>query len=239
MVYITGDMHGEIARFEDKALARLKRNDFLIVCGDFGFIWEGGKNEEKTLKFLGKQRYTILFVDGTHENFDLLYRYPVGSWNGGKVHRIDKNLYHLCRGQVFEIDGKSFFTMGGGESADTDLRQKRGSKWWEQELPTIDEMQEGVDNLYKRNLTVDYLITHEPPSKVKTFLTPGAGFNPVNAFLDELAQEVTYKHWFFGSLHIDKGLSSAHTSVFNRIVNVDSCLSRNPRTEKMHSAGNI
>lgn len=227
MVYITGDMHGDISRFEDKRLAGLRKNDYLIVCGDFGFIWEGDKKEANLLKSLSKHRFTILFVDGTHENFDLLERYPAGIWNGGKVHRIGKNLYHLCRGQVFDIDGRTFFTMGGGESEDVDLRQQRGSKWWEQEVPSMEEMQEGVDNLFKRNLTVDYLITHEPPTKVKQLLCPGSGFNPVNAFFDELSQEVSYKHWFFGCLHVDKRVSSAHTAVFTDIVSAQESPTRN------------
>lgn len=227
MVYITGDMHGDISRFEDRRLASLRKNDYLIVCGDFGFIWEGDKHEASVLKALSKHRFTILFVDGTHENFDLLERYPAGVWNGGKVHRIGKNLYHLCRGQFFEIDGRTFFTMGGGESEDVDLRQQRGAKWWEQEVPSMEEMQEGVDNLFKHNLSVDYLITHEPPTKVKQLLRPGSGFNPVNAFFDELTQEVNYKHWFFGSLHVDKRVSSAHTAVFTDIVSAQESPIRN------------
>ena len=39
MLYITGNMHGEMARFEDSRIRKLKKGDTLIVCGDFGFIW--------------------------------------------------------------------------------------------------------------------------------------------------------------------------------------------------------
>ena len=72
MLYITGNMHGEMARFEDSRIRKLKKGDTLIVCGDFGFLWDGGAKEEKNLKKLGSKKYQILFVDGTHENFDLL-----------------------------------------------------------------------------------------------------------------------------------------------------------------------
>ena len=37
MVYITGDVHGDIRRFGAPA-RRLKKGDTLIVCGDFGML---------------------------------------------------------------------------------------------------------------------------------------------------------------------------------------------------------
>ena len=87
MVYVTGDMHGDIARFDSPAVKRLKKGDTLIICGDFGFVWDNSKAEQKTLKKLGSKKYNICFIDGTHENFELLNAYPVTEWCGGKVLR--------------------------------------------------------------------------------------------------------------------------------------------------------
>lgn len=53
---------------------------------------------------------------GNYENFDQLYNYPIEEWNGGKIHKINDSVFHLMRGQVFKIDGKSFFTFGGASS---------------------------------------------------------------------------------------------------------------------------
>ena len=80
MIYVTGDTHGEICRFHSPEMRKVKKGDTLIVCGDFGFIWDGGKKEEKNLKKLGTRKYNLLFLDGTHENFDLLSRYPTVDW---------------------------------------------------------------------------------------------------------------------------------------------------------------
>ena len=112
MVYITGDMHGDISRLDSPAIKRLKKGDILIVCGDFGFVWDNSKIEQKTLKKLGNKKFSVCFIDGTHENFELLNSYPVTQWNGGKVHNICGNLYHLMRGQIFKFDNMTFFTMG-------------------------------------------------------------------------------------------------------------------------------
>ena len=35
MICVTGDMHGDLSRFKDKKIKKLKKGDFLIVCGDF------------------------------------------------------------------------------------------------------------------------------------------------------------------------------------------------------------
>ena len=75
MIYITGDTHGDIERFQDKSLKKLTAEDIIIVCGDFGFIWQGGEKERKTLKALAKKKYTIAFIDGAHENFGRLRSY--------------------------------------------------------------------------------------------------------------------------------------------------------------------
>lgn len=219
MIYVTGDMHGNISRFDDKAITKLKKGDYLIVCGDFGFIWDGTRQEEKALNFLDKQKFTLLFVDGCHENFDRLYKYPVTQWKGGKVRMIKQNVIHLCRGQVYNIDGNTIFAMGGGCSDDLDMRQQRGTKWWPEETPTTEEMAEAVDNLFEHNLTVDFIVTHECPTKVKDLLVNRPdNFNAMTAFFDEMGRQVKYKHWFFGCMHQDKHLSSSHTALFERVL---------------------
>ena len=76
MLYLTGDTHGDYRRFERKEIRHLKQGDVLVVCGDFGFVWEGGKKEEKLLQKIGKRKYHTLFVPGANENYDLLRQYP-------------------------------------------------------------------------------------------------------------------------------------------------------------------
>ena len=48
MVYVTGDMHGDFERFKLPAMKKLKKGDTLIICGDFGFLWDGSKEEEES-----------------------------------------------------------------------------------------------------------------------------------------------------------------------------------------------
>ena len=78
MVYITGDTHGDLSLFKNPKLKKLNDDDILIVCGDFGFLWDGSEKEQKAIEALSKKKYTICFVDGAHENFDMLNAYRPG-----------------------------------------------------------------------------------------------------------------------------------------------------------------
>ena len=85
MIYITGDIHGEPERLKADAVRRLKKSDTLIVCGDFGFIWDGSEKEQSLLKKIGRMKPQILFVPGCHDNYDLLAKYPEVDFCGGKA----------------------------------------------------------------------------------------------------------------------------------------------------------
>ncbi len=119
MIYVTGDTHGEVSRFEKiHEQYWLTENDALIVAGDFGCIFGLGRRDEMKLDALAAMPYTILFLDGNHECFPQIYAYSEERWNGGRIHRIRPNILHLMRGQVYDMDGISVFTMGGGYSID-------------------------------------------------------------------------------------------------------------------------
>lgn len=220
-VYITGDMHGCLERLYDRNFRKLKSGDVLIVCGDFGYIFNGGKTEKQVIDYLATRRFVTAFVDGTHDNLDKINRGRVTYWHGGMVHRIKGNLIHLMRGQIFEIEGKSFFTFGGGESTDKDMRLEQGN-WWRAEEPTPAEMAEGAKRLDEAGLKIDYIITHEPPSLVKSAILLRRGdadrVNKLNGYLEEIGRSCEFRHWYFGSLHEDRVITERHTCVFKQMI---------------------
>ena len=106
MIYATGDTHGSLQRFQPEHFpeqAGMTRDDYVIICGDFGGVWDGGKKDERNLDWLESLPFTTLFVSGNHENFDRLSKYPVEEWNGGKIQRIRPHVIHLMRGQVLDV----------------------------------------------------------------------------------------------------------------------------------------
>ena len=221
MIYVTGDMHGAENRLYGKEWRKLKAGDVLIVCGDFGYIWDGGKFEKEAVEYLGSRKFTVAFIDGTHENFDKINACRETYWKGGMVHRIQGNLLHLMRGQIFNIEGKSIFTFGGGESADRDIRAEQGL-YWREELPSPKEMAMGAAKLDEAGCKVDYIITHEPPKLVKSAMLLREGsadrLNKLNGYFEEVGAECEFKKWYFGSLHEDRVVTPKHTCVFNKII---------------------
>ena len=221
MVYITGDTHGDISWFKNPKLKKLGEKDILIICGDFGFLWNPkSEAEKKNLEILKSKKYTICFLDGANENFDMLDAYTPYRWKGGNAHKIANNIFHLMRGEIFTLDNKTFFVMGGGESDDRDMREP-GVSWWEEEMPNAEEIKNAEDNLKDANYNVNYILSYEAPAVAKDFLKlhlkEAAKISPLNTYLQDLTKNVDYYHWYFGSLHTDLQISKKMTAVFNEI----------------------
>lgn len=203
MIYVTGDTHGEygrLAAFDNI----LKAGDFLIVCGDWGYVFRDDYHEKRLLDDIAERPWTMLFVDGNHENFPAIYSYPEEIWNGGRIHRIRKNIIHLCRGQVFEIEGKTFFTFGGGYSIDKYMRRE-GVAWWPEELPTDADFVEGNKNLERVGYKVDYIITHTLPLRTLEVMGKNHGGDErmLNNYLEYVAENTLFSHWYAGHFHDD------------------------------------
>lgn len=234
MVYVTGDMHGDLERLYDRQFRKLKAGDVLIVCGDFGYIFDGSKTEKQVIDYLSKRKFVTAFIEGTHDNLDTIARCRTTVWKGGLVHRIKGNLLHLMRGQIFNIEGKSFFTFGGGESIDKDMRVENGY-WWRGEEPTPAEMADGAMRLDEAGCRIDYIITHEPPSLVKSAMLLRRGstdrVNKLNGYFEEIGRSCSFEHWYFGSLHEDRVITERHTCVFKKAIPIKT--DKSPK-EKRH-----
>lgn len=225
MVYVTGDTHGsfDFKKLEIFAEAHpeLTKNDYVIIVGDFGVVWSA-KHLEEDLKLYCDLPFTVLFIDGNHENFDLLNAYPVQEWNGGKVHFVKPDIIHLMRGQVFTIEGKTFFTFGGATSIDKAYRTE-GLSWWQAEEPSQEDMNEALKNLEKHDFKVNYILTHtcdteplyRPP--IKTPFSYVKCYHE-NAMLSEFEQRVEYDCWFFGHFHMDADITYKKTLLYNNIL---------------------
>jgi len=232
MIYNTGDTHGIQYKWVEQIEPVLSPGDIIIVNGDFGIGFWNGRYwpEEMFFDFISEQKYTVLFVDGNHENFNKLDSYPVELWNGGRVHKIRHNLIHLMRGEVYSIDGITIFTFGGGYSLDKYRRQENIS-WWPQEMPSEEEYRNAKINLQKVNHQVDYIITHTAPAESVYYLSKMRRLGikddvieerPLTAFLDEIQKAVSYKHWYFGHFHVDVEMWRNQTAMMNTVRELES-----------------
>jgi predicted phosphodiesterase len=227
MIYLTGDTHIPIdtVKLEDTyfpAQHAMTKDDYLIICGDFGGVWDRSEKKEQILNGLANRNFTTLFVDGNHENFDILDKMPVSQWHGGKVHFIRDSIIHLMRGQVFKIDGMKFFTMGGANSNDKAYRVPHRT-WWKQELPNDVEKQTGLDNLALHNNEVDYIITHTAPTDIVTQIRPIVDDElPLNEYLLDVKSKVSFKKWFFGHFHENRVIDDKYILLYDKFYCLDT-----------------
>lgn len=226
MIFITGDTHGEYprdcAKFDRFDDSKLNRDDFLIIAGDFGFIWEPVSDcaEKKWLKYFDKLKCTTLFIDGNHENFTRLNSYEITEFHGGKVHKISKNVYRLMRGEIFTLNDHKVFTMGGAMSVDKDGRTPEIS-WWKEEQISENDMLNAWENLAKADFRVDLFITHTAPWHLLRDILELAElkiYDEASLYLEKIYAKINFKKWYFGHFHGDIIVNSKFRCVFHDIV---------------------
>ncbi len=223
MIYITGDTHKSIdihklSMKEFPEQKNLTKQDYVIICGDFGMCWNNDDEEMFWRNWLNQKKFTTLFVDGNHENFSMLNAYHMEEWQGGDVHMIGESIIHLMRGQVYVIDGLKFFTMGGACSVDKSHRTLNVS-WWKEEEPSTKEFATAIHNLDKHNWSVDYVITHTCSGELRNMMGyTGINDNNNSFFSNIIEPDLKYKHWYFGHFHRDKQLDDKHTVVYDKII---------------------
>ena len=219
MLYITGDTHGNfdrILKWTETAKPN-KDKDFLFILGDFGYIWDNKRTsfEKDNLDFISCLPFTTLFIDGNHENHERLNSMRVINFSGGKAHKVYDSIYHLMRGQVYEIAGKRIFTFGGASSIDKHLRTE-GISWWKEEEFNYCEANTAYENLNKIGWEVDYVLTHSAPFSIRDKLFESNKPSSTERMLEAMLRNIKFKRWYFGHYHIDKKMDN-FTAMYENI----------------------
>lgn len=236
-IYLTGDIHGLIddpERFEVWNFpegAELTRDDFVIVLGDFG-LPSDALEDDCDLDVLNEKPWTTLFVDGNHEYFPFYWELDMEEWHGGYVQRYPrhKNIIHLMRGEIYDIDGHNFFCMGGAASVDKAFQISNGT-WYEEELPDEYEYANANKNLRKHDFKVDFVLSHTCSNRMLEAAIGCKGLPGVPILTDELTDyfesledALDYERWFFGHHHQDADLDGKHTVLYQSIVDLEDYL---------------
>lgn len=226
-VYITGDLHGTkyIEKLLPDRLKGLKKNDIIIICGDFGFIYNKAlmKRQNKYLNFL-TQLATICFIDGSYDNLKEINCYPEISFHGGLANVIQHNVMYLKRGQVYDFEGNTFFCMGGGMSIDKNTRVK-GVSWWKEEEIHSKDIVAAAENMKIHNNKVDYVITYTCPSDIAYRIAVSSEEqrrleDPSISALQSIYDNIEFKKWFFGCWHKDESIDADMQAIFEKVEKI-------------------
>lgn len=214
---ITGDTHGEYGRMPeifDVMKKYQEKEKYLCVTGDFGYLIENTFLEHQMLNEFEQQDFTVVVIPGNHENYQEFQQYEIVDFHGAKAHKIRKNIFYICRGEIFKIGNKSFFTMSGGNSPDRYMRRENIS-WWKEEMPTEEQYKYAAENLaryQKGGGVINYVLSHTAPISGLAYLGKDHGYKeyPLNNFLEYVRETLAdeCEMHFYGHLHIDREMPS-------------------------------
>ena len=215
--FLKGDIHGnlfEIIDFINRF--NLGKNDNIIILGDCGIAWRKDKKDlDQNIKLWNEcgNGVKLYFIDGNHENFNILNSLPIEN-NMGK---IADNIYHLRRGQVYEFENKKILVCGGADSIDK-YRRIENFTWWKEEAIS----QETIDDIPVGHY--DYVLTHCCPRSIfeknriylstLQFLDENKINHSSEDMLEQLKNKITFDHWFFAHYHINRNLDEKFTCLF-------------------------
>jgi 3-oxoacid CoA-transferase subunit A len=213
---ITGDTHGDFRRVGalcDKL--KTTKEDVLIVLGDAGINYYGGKKDKKLKHELTELPITMFCIHGNHERRpESLGSYKEEKWCGGIVYLEPEypNLMFAKDGEIYEINGKKCIVIGGAYSVDKHYRLSNNWGWWPDEQPTDDTKRRVEQQLDSASWRIDAVLSHTSPLKYEprevflSFIDDSEVDKSTEIWLDYVEDRLDYDHWYCGHYHTNKSI---------------------------------
>jgi Calcineurin-like phosphoesterase len=156
-VAFAGDWHAN-SRWAVAAVeyAAERGADVIIHVGDFGYDFRAQFLRSLERSLAGADM-VLMFVDGNHENFPTLLRYPI---RDSGLRQLGNRIWHLPRGFRWSWGSTTLLALGGAHSVDRPWREP-GLSWWREETITDDDIARAI-----AGGPVDVLVTHDCPAGV-------------------------------------------------------------------------
>lgn len=210
MIYLISDLHGATADGLEEYVREYRDGDLLIILGDVGLKFENTEENRRFTEYFLSIDKPIAIVEGNHENHAYLNSFPEEELWGGRVNRLTDTIVRLRRGEVFRINGKSFFVMGGCKSS---AKWKEMGLWFDGEMPTSDEINKGYESLNRCGNRIDYILTHKysPEMQSDDPMT-------LEALVRYIDENVSFTHWYMGHWHKHRIYDEKHTVVYQTLT---------------------
>lgn len=223
-VFVKGDCHGDFTKIIDFIdRFELDEDDIIIVLGDMGLYWRKDKKDAEAWlrEYESRERKCqIWFIDGNHENFDLLEKLPAIPNTCRKY--CSEHISYIPRGAEIYINNLRCLFIGGADSVDK-WRRTPHLSWWPQEQIT----EQDILNISAGHY--DYVFSHCCPRSIfednKICLTaPFVDQSKVDHtsedMLELLKNRITFEHWYFAHYHADKQLDEHFRILLNDFVEI-------------------
>ncbi|MEP9384617.1 metallophosphoesterase [Nocardioides sp. KR10-350] len=164
-IAFAGDWHGNQPFARERILNVADRGVSTVLhVGDFG-IWPGRTGKRFLMgveSSCARYGVHILVTPGNHEDHGRLEQ----RWDNQRAQSdgaplqpiaLTEHITVLPRGYRWQIDGRSFVSLGGAPSVDKHLRSQ-GTDWWVEEQITEDDVERVAAGGY-----ADVMVTHDSP----------------------------------------------------------------------------
>lgn len=216
MIFITGDTHGDFSRvyslFHKYGVCR---NDILIILGDAGINYYGGKRDKMLKEQLRDLPITIFAIHGNHERRPgTIPTYKEVRWHNGIVYKEDEypNILFAKDGEIYNFDGIKAIAIGGAYSVDKYYRLMQGYNWWADEQPDEDIKARVEQTLSDNKNKIDVVLSHTSPTQYipTEMFIEGVDQSIVDRstedWLKELESKIQYQKWYCGHYHTNKSI---------------------------------
>jgi len=157
---------------------------------------------------------------------------------GGKVGIINDKLLYLRRGEIFDIEGHTFFCMGGARTTDL-IGRIEGIHYFREEIPSSKEMCYAIDNLEAHGNKVDYILAHTLPKNLVKYLLNEYDVDteddvsrldefakqmimryedPTSSFLQVVCDRIKFEHYYCGHFHEDRTMGGRFTILYDKVI---------------------
>lgn len=221
MIYVTGDIHGEVFRVAE-AVDRYKitAEDVIVILGDVGMNYYGNNHGDgHRKKKLNKLGVPVFCIHGNHEmRPGTIDTYHEVQWHGGTVYIEDEypNLLFAKDGEVYNLDGRKAIAIGGAYSVDKWYRLRMDMNWFPDEQPSEEIKTRVEQRLEELNWKMDVVLSHTCPERympVEAFLSgidQCTVDNSTEEWLGRIEEKLDYDAWYCGHWHINKRIDRVH-----------------------------
>ena len=157
----------------------LVAEDIIIMLGDVGLNYYGGRTDKQMKIVLNDLDVTIFCIHGNHEMRPAtIPSYVTKEWNGGTVWYEPHypNILFAKDGEIYEINGIRYLVIGGAYSVDKYQRLLYGYGWWADEQPSAAIKQYVEEQIASKSF--DVILSHTCPYEPGHALRQGDGQAP-------------------------------------------------------------
>lgn len=212
--FVTGDTHGNFERVVNFCHKfNLTEKDTVIILGDAGINYYGGRRDKKRKKLLSSLLPTFFCIHGNHEKRPHhIESYTEKEYNGGIVLYEENypNILFPKDGEIFDINGKKAIVIGGAYSVDKFYRLQQGWHWFSDEQPSDKIKQRVEEQLDNTKWQIDYVLTHtcplqyEPTEVFLQQIDQSTVDKSTEEWLEKIERRLNYEKWLCGHFHTSK-----------------------------------